>query len=204
MPNKCSTIFSSQFVKKKKKKKLIERSIFLQQSMEDLREEPELEEREEEEEEEEEEEDTQEPEVDENKDQPQECQQEEQKEANSDEDGELLVMPVRNKTARRASLTDELDPDETQALLETNFSVTGLNEIKTERIIPKANNITKSAMPKRPMSLDLNAPIKFRKLRGAARPEKVTVKLINGDEMNLQSRGRGYAGVASAYRAQNN
>lgn len=175
--------------------------------MEDLTEEPELEEREEEEEEEEEEEDTQEPEVDENKDQSQEYQQEEQQEANSDQDGELLVMPVRNKTARRASLTDELDPDETQALLETNFSVTGLNEIKTERIISRANDTTKSGnntMPKRPMSLNLNAPIKFRKLRGGARPEKVTVKLINGDEVSLQSRGRGYVGVASAYRAQNN
>lgn len=172
--------------------------------MEDLTEEPELEEREEEEEEEEEEEDTQEPEADENKDQPQEYQQqEEQEDASNDQEGELLVMPVRNKTARRASLTDELDPDETQALLETNFSVTGLNEIKTERIIPKANNTTKNAMPKRPMSLDLNAPIKFRKLRGAARPEKVTVKLINGDEVSLQSRGRGYAGVASAYRDPN-
>lgn len=171
--------------------------------MEDLTEEPELEEREEEEEEEEEEEDTQEPEA-ESKDQPEEYQQEEQKDASNDQDDELLVMPVRNKTARRASLTDELDSDETQALLETNFSVTGLNEIKTERIIPRANNTTKSAMPKRPMSLDLNAPIKFRKLRGGARPEKVTVKLINGDEVNLQSRGRGYVGVASAYRAQDN
>lgn len=174
--------------------------------MEDLTEEPELEEREEEEEEEEEEEDTQEPEADENKDQPEEYQdyQEEQKDASNDQDGELLVMPVRNKTARRASLTDELDSDETQALLETNFSVTGLNEIKTERIIPRANNTTKSAMPKRPMSLDLNAPIKFRKLRGGARPEKVTVKLINGDEVSLQSRGRGYVGVTSAYRTQDN
>ncbi|XP_011062628.1 PREDICTED: uncharacterized protein LOC105150935 isoform X2 [Acromyrmex echinatior] len=165
-------------------------------SMEDLREEPELEEREEEEEEEEEEEDTQEPEADENKDQPQEHQQKEQKDTSNDQDGELLVMPVRNKTARRASLTDELDPDETQALLETNFSVTGLNEIKTERIIPKVNNTTKKPTPKRPMSLDLNAPIKFRKLRGA-RPEKVTVKLINGDEASLQSRGKGHVDVAS-------
>lgn len=198
MPNKCSIIFSVSL----KLKEIIKHSIFLQQSMEDLREEPELEEREEEEEEEEEEEDIQ--EAGENKDQPQEYQEEEQKEANNDEDGELLVMPVRNKTARRASLIDELDPDETQALLETNFSVTGLNEIKTERIIPRANNITKSAMPKRPMSLDLNAPIKFRKLRGAARPEKVTVKLINGDEVSLQSRGRGYADVPPAYRAKNN
>ncbi|KYN20205.1 Neurexin-4 [Trachymyrmex cornetzi] len=166
------------------------------QSMEDLREEPELEEREEEDEEEEEEEDTQEPEADENKDQPQEHQQEEQKDTSNDQDGELLVMPVRNKTARRASLTDELDSDETQALLETNFSVTGLNEIKTERIIPRVNNTTKNTTPKRPMSLDLNAPIKFRKLRGA-RPEKVTVKLINGDEASLQSRGRGHVDVAS-------
>ncbi|XP_018305268.1 uncharacterized protein axo isoform X3 [Mycetomoellerius zeteki] len=165
-------------------------------SMEDLREEPELEEREEEEEEEEEEEDIQEPEADENKDQPQGDQEEEQKDTSNDQDGELLVMPVRNKTARRGSLTDELDQNETQALLETNFSVTGLNEIKTERIIPRVNNTTKSIMPKRPMSLDLNAPIKFRKLRGA-RPEKVTVKLINGDEASLQSRGRGHVDVAS-------
>lgn len=176
--------------------------------MEDLREEPELEEREEEEEEEEEEEDTQEQEVDENKDEPQEYQQEEQKDASNDQDGELLVMPVRNKSARKASLTDELDSDETQALLETNFSVTGLNEIKTERIVPTTNNATKNAnntMPKRPMSLDLNAPIKFRKLRGAGpRPEKVTVKLINGDEVSCQSRGKGNVGVASAHRAQNN
>jgi len=164
--------------------------------MEDLREEPELEEREEEEEEEEEEEDTQELEADENKDQPQGNQQEEQKDTSNDQDGVLLVMPVRNKMAKRASLTDELDPDETQALLETNFSVTGLNEIKTERIIPRVNNTTKNTTPKRPMSLDLNAPIKFRKLRGA-RPEKVTVKLINGDEASLQSRGKGRVDVAS-------
>lgn len=163
--------------------------------MEDLREEPELEEREEEEEEEEEEEDNQEPEADDNKDQSQKYQQEEQKDENNDQDEELLVMPVRNKMARRASLTDELNPDETQALLETNFSVTGLNEIKTERIIPRANNTTKNVMPKRPMSLDLNAPIKFRKLCGAARPEKVTVKLINGDEVSHQSRGRGHTSV---------
>lgn len=149
--------------------------------MEDLREEPELEECEEEEEEEEEEEDTQEPEVDETKDQPQEYQQEEQKDASND--GELLVMSVRNKMARRAFLTDELNPDETQAFLETNFSVTGWNEIKTERIIPRANNVTKSTAPKRPMSLNLNVP-KLKKY-GAARPEKVTVKLINGDKANF-------------------
>lgn len=204
MPNKQHNIFFIVIIQA-----IIKHFISLQQSMEDLTEEPELEECEEEEEEEEEE-DTQEPEVDQNKDQPQELQDlqqeqaDEQEDASNDQDSELLVMPVRNQTARRASLTDELDPDETQALLETNFSVTGLNEIKTERIIPRANNTTKSAMPKRPMSLDLNAPIKFRKLRGGARPERVTVKLINGDEASLQSRGRGYVGVASAYRARNN
>lgn len=169
--------------------------------MEDLREEPELEEREEEEEEEEEEEDAQEPEKDEIKDQSQERQQEEQeKNENKDEDDEPLVRPVRNKAARRASLTDELDPDDTQALLETNFSVTGLNEIKTERVIPRVNNTTKNiTIPKRPMSLDLSAPIKFRKLREGAWPEKVTARLID-NEMSLQSRGRGY--IDAAYRIQ--
>lgn len=174
--------------------------------MEDLREEPELEEREEKEEEEEEE-DVQEQETDKNKDQSQEQQQQEQqqeeqeKNENNDQDDEPLVRPVRNK-ARRGSLTDELDPDDTQALLETNFSVTGLNEIKTERIIPRINNGTKNiAMPKRPMSLDLNAPIKFRKLREGTWPEKVTAKLIDGDEVSLQSRGRGY--IDAAYRTQN-
>lgn len=168
--------------------------------MEDLREEPELEEREEEEEEEE---TVQEPEADKNKNQSEEQQQEEQeKNENNDQDDEPLVRPVRNKAARRASLTDELDPDDTQALLETNFSVTGLNEIKTERIIPRVNNTTKNiTIPKRPMSLDLNAPIKFRKLREGAWPEKVTARLIDSDEVSLQSRGRGY--VDAAYRTQN-
>lgn len=168
--------------------------------MEDLREEPELEEREEEEEEEE---TVQEPEADKNKDQSEEQQQEEQeKNENNDQDDEPLVRPVRNKAARRASLTDELDPDDTQALLETNFSVTGLNEIKTERIIPRVNNTTRNiTIPKRPMSLDLNAPIKFRKLREGAWPEKVTARLIDSDEVSLQSRGRGY--VDAAYRTQN-
>ncbi|KMR03921.1 contactin-associated 2 [Lasius niger] len=169
-------------------------------SMEDLREEPELEEREEEEEEEE---TVQESEADKNKDQSEEQQQEEQeKNENNDQDDEPLVRPVRNKAARRASLTDELDPDDTQALLETNFSVTGLNEIKTERIIPRVNNTTRNiTIPKRPMSLDLNAPIKFRKLREGAWPEKVTARLIDSDEVSLQSRGRGY--VDAAYRTQN-
>lgn len=165
--------------------------------MEDLREEPELEEREEEEEEEDEEEEVlQESEADKNEDQSQERQQEEQeKNENNDDqdDDEFLVRPVRNKAAKRASLIDESDdPDDTQALLETNFSVTGLNEIKTERVIPRVNNATKNiTMPKRPMSLDLNAPIKFRKLREGVRPEKVTARLIDTNEINLQSRGRG-------------
>ncbi|XP_012223178.1 axotactin isoform X2 [Linepithema humile] len=174
-------------------------------SMEDLQEEPELEEREEkeveeEEEEKEKEENTKEPEVDENK-------EEEEKNESNEQDDELLLRPVRNKTARRVSLTDELDPDDTRGLLETNFSVTGLNEIKTERIIPRVNNTTKAndknnTMPKRPMSLDLNAPIKFRKLRGATRPEKVTAKLIDDNDVNHQSRGRGYVSLASTLRTQ--
>lgn len=176
--------------------------------MEDLTEEPELEEREEEEEEEEEE-DVQEPEANKNKDesQKQEGQQEGQEEGqekngnNDQDDDEPLVRPVRNKAARRASLTDELDPDDTQTLLETNFSVTGLNEIKTERIIPRVNNSTKNiTIPKRPISLNLNAPNKFRKLREGVWPEKVTARLIDSDEVSLQSRGRGY--IDAAYRTQ--
>lgn len=179
--------------------------------MEDLQEEPELEEREEKEEEEEEEkkeeakeegskeeeESTKKPEVeDENK-------EEEEKNESNEQDDELLLRPVRNKTARRPSLTDELDPDDTRGLLETNFSVTGLNEIKTERIIPRTKNtVAKDTMPKRPMSLDLNAPIKFRKLRGAARPEKVTARLIDDNDVSHQSRGRGYVSLASTLRTQ--
>lgn len=157
--------------------------------MEDLREEPELEECEEEEEEEEDEEDIQEPEKDVHKDeQPQEQPDEEEMGESNDRDEEHRL--VRDKATRRASPTDEFDSDDTQGLLETNFSVTGLNEIKTERIIPRANNSTKNTMPKRPMSLDLNAPIKFRKLRAAgARPEKVTARLIDSDQVRLQSRG---------------
>lgn len=171
--------------------------------MEDLREEPELEEREEEEEEEEEEEDTQEPETDEKKDEPQEKeenQKEEKEDESNDQDGEFSLRPVRNR-ARRTSLTDELpDPDSTQCLLETNFSVTGLNEIKTERIISVANNTTKDIMPMRPMSLDLNAPVKLNKLRGEARPEKVTARLIDSDEVHFQSRNKN---VAPTYFSQN-
>lgn len=144
--------------------------------MEDLTEEPELEEREEEDEEEEEDDETkQKPKTDESKDQPQEQQQrEEEEDESNDQDDELLVRPVRN-SARRASLTDELNQADSQGLLETNFSVTGLNEIKTECI---TNNAAKST-PKRPMSLDLSAPMKFKKSRGTIRPEKVTARLID-------------------------
>lgn len=169
--------------------------------MEDLREEPELEEREEEEEEDEEEEDAQEPGADEpKKDEPLEGEEnpkEEKKDKDEgnddDEDDELSLRPVRNK-ARRASLTDELvDLDSTQCLLETNFSVMGLNEIRTERIMTKTNSTAKdNNAPARPMSLDLNAPVKLKKLRcgGERRPEKVTARLIDSDEVHLQSRNR--------------
>lgn len=154
--------------------------------MEDLTEEPELEEREEEEEEEEEEENAREPKTDECKDESQECQRdqaeedENQEDASNDQVDELLIRPVRN-VARRASLSNESGPiDDAQGLLETNFSVTGLNEIKTERITPTTNsNAFGGDAPKRPMSLDLNAPIAFRKLHGAARPEKFRARLID-------------------------
>lgn len=151
--------------------------------MEDLTEEPELEEREEEEEEDEQ--DAQEPKTDECKDESQECQREQtkrdehQEDTGNDQDDELLIGPVRN-VARRASLINELDPIDAQGLLETNFSVTGLNEIKTECVIPKPNsNAFGEDAPKRPMSLDLNAPIAFRKLHGGVRPEKCRARLID-------------------------
>lgn len=139
--------------------------------MEDLREEPELEECEEEEEEEE---NIHESNGAEYMDQQSEDDQQEEKDESNNEDGELLVRPVRN-AIRRVSLDDESTATETQALLETNFSVTGINEIKTERIRP--NNRIKDT-PKRPISLDLNAPIVFRKSRGGVRFEKVTARLI--------------------------
>lgn len=163
--------------------------------MEDLREEPELEEREEEEEEDEEEEDAQEPGPDEppeGEENPKEEKKGKDEGNDDDEDDELSLRPVRNK-ARRASLTDELDLDSTQCLLETNFSVMGLSEIRTERIMTKTNSTAKdNNAPVRPMSLDLNAPVKLKKLRcgGERRPEKVTARLIDSDEVHHQSRNR--------------
>jgi hypothetical protein len=158
--------------------------------MEDLREEPELEEREEEEEEEEdEEEDVQESVADVSRDEPQKHEEERGEENRDDQEDEDRL--VRDKSARRASLTDEFDSDDTQGLLETNFSVTGLNEIRTERVIRRANDSTGSATPRRPMSLDLNAPIKFRKSRGGTRPERVTAKLISSDRVGFRSRDGG-------------
>ncbi|XP_070161530.1 axotactin isoform X6 [Polyergus mexicanus] len=80
-------------------------------SMEDLREEPELEEREEEEEEEEEEEDVQVPEADKIKDESQKEQQEEQeKNENEDEDDEPLVRPAsaNGDTGRQSNMQGNL------------------------------------------------------------------------------------------------
>lgn len=165
--------------------------------MEDLTEEPELEEREEEEEEEEDEEDIQEPDpqADVNKDDEPMMKEEQERELGEEgEDGsndrDDEHRPVRDKAARRGFSGDEFDADDTQGLLETNFSVTGLNEIKTERVMPRAGNSARSSAAKRPISLDLNAPVKFRKLRGAAaRPEKVTARLIDSDQVGHRSRG---------------
>ncbi|KAF7401432.1 hypothetical protein HZH68_007252 [Vespula germanica] len=173
--------------------------------MEDLREEPELEECEEEEDDNEEkteltEEDDQEEQDEDNKkdDYEEEEEKEEEEEEEEEEEGEegekddsqedeVLLKSVRD-TSRRMSLIDNPLLNEEKGLLQTNFSVTGINEIKTE-CIPTINNVNTNASqtttniktdpPKRPMSLDLSVPIVFKKPHGEARFEKVTARLID-------------------------
>ncbi|XP_043670095.1 neurexin-4 isoform X1 [Vespula pensylvanica] len=172
-------------------------------SMEDLREEPELEECEEEEDDNEEkteltEEDDQEEQDEDNKkdDDEEEEEEKEEEEEEEEEEGEkddsqedeVLLKSVRD-TSRRMSLIDNPLLNEEKGLLQTNFSVTGINEIKTECIPPTINNVNTNASqtttnikkdpPKRPMSLDLSVPIVFKKPHGEARFEKVTARLID-------------------------
>ncbi|XP_043500080.1 neurexin-2 isoform X5 [Polistes fuscatus] len=172
-------------------------------SMEDLREEPELEECEEEEDENDEKTDLMEEDDQEEQDGDKgnnaaaaaaaDEEDEEEEEEGDNEDGqedEVLLKSVRD-TSRRMSLIDNLSLNEEKGLLQTNFSVTGINEIKTECIPTKTivNNVNtnsnktsisiKKDPPKRPMSLDLSVPVVFKRPHGGARFERVTARLID-------------------------
>ncbi|XP_074101561.1 axotactin isoform X2 [Cotesia typhae] len=145
-------------------------------SMEDLTEEPELEEREQEEEDEEEEED----EVDKNSTSP-------------ETEAQVLVkpVPVRNQALKRLPpvLPPVLPPGfkgvSGKRLLETNFSITGLNEIKTNEYIVGGNE-TKNGAVQRPLSLDFSEPTT--EINNKTRPEslyveKVTAKMFDVPKM---------------------
>ncbi|XP_014610839.1 PREDICTED: neurexin-2 isoform X1 [Polistes canadensis] len=173
-------------------------------SMEDLREEPELEECEEEEDENDEKTDLMEEDDQEEQDgdkgnnaaaaaDDDDDDEEDEEEEGDNEDGqedEVLLKSVRD-TSRRMSLIDNPSLNEEKGLLQTNFSVTGINEIKTECIPTKTtiNNVNtnsnktpisiKKDPPKRPMSLDLSVPVVFKRPHGGARFERVTARLID-------------------------
>ena len=142
--------------------------------MEDLREEPELEEREEEEEEVEEED------IDD-------------KSTFSDPETEVLMKPptpVRSTLRRGGNNNFNNNWSNStfrKPLLETNFSITGINEIKTQQIpvgiSRQVNN--NNNFPERPMSLYLqNSVVDYKPRRESIHIEKATVKLL--DTSNLQ------------------
>ncbi|CAD6222700.1 GSCOCG00001098001-RA-CDS, partial [Cotesia congregata] len=146
-------------------------------SMEDLTEEPELEEREQEEEEDDEEEED---EVDKSSTSP-------------ETEAQVLVkpVPVRNQALKRLPpvLPPVLPPGFTgvsgKRLLETNFSITGLNEIKTNEYIIGGNE-TKNGAVQRPLSLDFSEPTT--EINNKTRPEslyveKVTAKMFDVPKM---------------------
>ncbi|XP_015175861.1 PREDICTED: neurexin-2 isoform X5 [Polistes dominula] len=176
-------------------------------SMEDLREEPELEECEEEEEEDENDDKTDLMEEDDQEEQDGDDkgnnaaaattadeEDDDEEEEGDNEDGqedEVLLKSVRD-TSRRMSLIDNPSLNEEKGLLQTNFSVTGINEIKTECIPTTKTNVNnvnthankipnsiKKEPPKRPMSLDLSVPVVFKRPHGGARFERVTARLID-------------------------
>ncbi|KAI4504069.1 hypothetical protein M0802_000540 [Mischocyttarus mexicanus] len=116
------------------------------------------------------------------------------------EDGqedEVLLKSVRD-TSRRMSLIDNASLNEEKGLLETNFSVTGINEIKTECIPTTINNVNmhsnktpnniKKNTPKRPMSLDLSVPVVFKRPHGGARFERASTGNDTGQRSKAPER----------------
>ena len=131
--------------------------------MEDLTEEPELEEEEQ---------------VEEEKDvEDQDEESDEEPMVNGKSEQPMRSQPVRSHTKRGRN-----------ALLQTNFSVTGLNEIKTEHIPTEHDHrivlqcdITAEEPPSRPVSLHLNSTFTtFKPPRPcSALIEKVTAKMMD-------------------------
>lgn len=134
--------------------------------MEDLTEEPELEEREQEEEEDEDEEEM-------------------EKNSSPETEAEVLVkpVPVRNQALKR--LPPSIPSAPGKRLLETNFSITGLNEIKTNEFVIGVNETTNGTV-QRPLSLDFGEPTL--EIINKTRPEslyleKVTAKMFDVPKM---------------------
>lgn len=139
--------------------------------MEDLQEEPELEEEEQQQNDEEEEED-------------------EEEDSGTISNGKQPQTPPVSSTNGKPKPKTGRKP-----LLQTNFSVTGLNEIKTEcipsehdhRIVLKCDiSADSGAPPTRPVSLHLNSTFTTFKPPVPARPEsvhleKVTTKMIDSE-----------------------
>ena len=143
--------------------------------MEDLREEPELEEREEKDEEDEEEvEEVEEEETDD-------------KSTCSDPEAEILMKPptpVRSPFEKGGIQNFNNNwPNSIlkKPLLETNFSVTGINEIKTQQIpMGTERQTNNNNLPQRPMSLYLqNSANDFKSRPESIHIEKVTTKLLD-------------------------
>ncbi|XP_034947627.1 uncharacterized protein axo isoform X2 [Chelonus insularis] len=139
-------------------------------SMEDLTEEPELEEREQEEDEELEEEEE---EV-----------AEERKNMMNSPEAETLVKPtpVRNQVLKRDFRG--FGPSG-KRLLETNFSITGLNEIRTNEFIIDNPFKPKSGIEaQRPLSLEIKEPVIDHKIRPESfYMERITAKIFDAPKM---------------------
>ncbi|XP_051168302.1 axotactin isoform X3 [Leptopilina boulardi] len=146
-------------------------------SMEDLREEPELEEREQEETEkvEEEEEEEEEEELDD-------------KSGQNNSESQMLMKPstpVRSALGREGNKKIDanwmLNSTFKKPLLETNFSITGINEIKTQQIpMTNCRNTQNNNFPLRPQSLYLqNSTTDIKTRPDSIHVDKVDIKLLD-------------------------
>ena len=144
--------------------------------MEDLREEPELEECEEEDDDDDENgEDEVDVEVDENE---RERKTNSGEEEDEEKEAEVLVRPVR-KSAALSEIRSLRERKLEKPLLETNFSVTGLNEIRTKEIVPSGvDEIEIEAWQTRPVSLHLRGANPMTSFGYKKRPESIYVERV--------------------------
>lgn len=145
--------------------------------MEDLREEPELEEREEEEHKEQEEHEEEEVEEEESDD---------KSTCNNSESQMLMKPPTPVRSAMGRDSNKKIDANWLNStfkkpLLETNFSITGINEIKTQQIPMTIDKNTKNnCLPTRPQSLCLqNSSPNFKTRPESIHVDKADIKLLD-------------------------